>query len=486
MLRNLKLRSTIKLREVDLQQLRARAGELAGQRAALEERTAEAAAALEEITAQSSAEDRSLVEEAIKEIEEECARLERDEEENQEAIRQAEDEIATLGRQLEAAERKAEDPPVAPRAHGGHNQRESEEHSMNRMAGTPSVYRSRYSAQERAFHVAQPEIREFLTRLRGYKGVTRAITGGELTIPEVMLGLLRDNLTRYGKLYAHVTVRPIRGAGRQNVLGVPPEAVWMELKGTLNELNFSIGQVEVDGYLEGGYIPVHNALLEDSDENLFAEVFDLLGKSLGLALDKAILFGTGTKMPVGIYTRLKTTLQPAWWGENQGTFTDLSATHLQKMSSASLSDVKFFQELALKLGVADDAYSDGNLFWAMNKKTLTAIRSRAIGFNAAGALVSLVDNTLPVIGGTVETLSFMPDNLIVGGYGSLYLLAERAGTYIDASEHVKWLENTTCFRAVARYDGKPVLGEGFVACSITDAEPSDATVTFAADTANAG
>lgn len=355
---------------------------------------------------------------------------------------------------------------------------------MNRKGNGPSVYRSTYSARERAAHVARGEVKEFLSRLRDCKGVTRSISGGELTIPDIMLGLLRDNMTQYGKLYKHVAMRPVRGSGRQNILGVPPEAVWMELKGTLNELSFGFGQIEVDGFMEGGYIPVHNTLLEDSDENLFAEIMDMLGKSLALALDKAILFGTGVKMPVGIYTRLKTTAKPAWWGENQGTFTNLSTSHLLKMSSSTLEDAKFFQELALNLGAADDAYSDGNLFWAMNKSTFAKIKAKAITFNAAGALVSLMENTLPVIGGTVETLSFVPDDLIVGGYGSLYLLAERAGAKIDYSEHVKWLDNTTCFRAVARYDGKPIFGEGFVACSITNTAPSDTAVTFAPDTAN--
>ena len=89
-----------------------------------------------------------------------------------------------------------------------------------------------------------------------------------------------------------------------------------------------------------------------------------------------------------------------------------------------------------------------------------------------------------VCGGAIETLDFIPDNVIIGGYGDLYLLAERAGTTLAQSEHVRFIEDQTVFKGTARYDGVPVIPEAFVAIGIGGTKPT-ATMTFAEDTANA-
>ena len=57
---------------------------------------------------------------------------------------------------------------------------------------------------------------------------------------------------------------------------------------------------------------------------------------------------------------------------------------------------------------------------------------------------------MPIIGGEIETLEFMPDGIIAGGYGDLYLLAERAGTTVAQSEHARFTDDQTLFRATAR------------------------------------
>ena len=74
--------------------------------------------------------------------------------------------------------------------------------------------------------------------------------------------------------------------------------------------------------------------------------------------------------------------------------------------------------------------------------------------------------------------------MIVGGFGDLYLLAEREGASVAQSEHVRFIEDQTVFKGTARYDGVPVIAEGFVAIGISGAKPAANAVTFAADKAN--
>ena len=87
---------------------------------------------------------------------------------------------------------------------------------------------------------------------------------------------------------------------------------------------------------------------------------------------------------------------------------------------------------------------------------------------------------MPGIGGAIEELSFIPDGVIIGGYGDLYLLAERAGAAVGSSEHAMFIEDQTVFKGTARYDGMPVVAEGFVAIGINGTKPTANAVSFTA------
>ena len=106
-----------------------------------------------------------------------------------------------------------------------------------------------------------------------------------------------------------------------------------------------------------------------------------------------------------------------------------------------------------------------------------------VATDANGNIVSGVADRMPVVGGVIEVLPFIPDNVIIGGYFDLYLLAERAGTKFATSEHVRFLQDQTVMKGTARYDGKPSIAEGFVAIGINGTTPN-ATMAFAADSGN--
>lgn len=338
-------------------------------------------------------------------------------------------------------------------------------------------------AQRNAFF-AREDVTAFLTRTREMLGQQRAVSGAALGIPEVMLDIVRDNINRYSKLIGFVRLRQVRGKARQNIVGTVPEAVWTEMVGTLNEMTITINQVETDGYKVGGYVFVSNCYLEDDDNiGLATEILDQLGQAIGYALDKAILFGTGTKMPVGIATRLAAAEQPAWWGTNQGTFTALATTNVVKANTAAKNGEEFYADLITALGVADPKYSNGTPVWVCNHKTHVALQCKALAFNSAAALTAGVTSEMPIIGGKIVELDFVPDNEIIGGYMDLYLLAEREGTTLEQSTEVKFIEDQTAFKATSRYDGKPVRGEAFVVVRYDNVAPVT-SATFAADSAN--
>lgn len=459
-----------------LEVLRKKDTEFVTRKEAITTREAELEAAVNELTAESTVEEKAVVDESVTAFEADQEALATEETENGVEKKKLEDEIKDIQKELDEIDSRAATPPTTRT-----EEREKKQGGDTRMRG--NGFFVGMNVEQRSALLARDEVKDFLSRTRGLLGQQRAVTGAELTIPEVMLDLLRDNLHRYSKLIAKIRLKPVAGKARQTVAGTIPEGIWMEAIGKLNELAISFNQIEVDGYKVGGFVPIPNSTLEDSDLNLANEIMDALGQAIGFAVDKAILYGTGVKMPVGIATRLAQIVEPGTWGTNAPTWVNLSVTNLLKFASAAMTPVDFFAALMLNLGVAKPNYAAGGTFWCMNRKTRMLIISKAITFNAAGAIVAGTMGTMPVEGGEIVELDFIPDNDIIGGFGSLYLLAERAGAQFAASEHVRFIEDQTVFKGTARYDGAPAIGAGFVALNIANVVPTT-TMAFGADNAN--
>lgn len=339
------------------------------------------------------------------------------------------------------------------------------------------------NAQERTEFFANENVKNFLQRVRELGFEKRAVKGADLTIPTEILDLIRENIMDYSKLVRRVRLRTVSGKARQTVMGTVPEAVWTEMCAKLNEIDFGFTQTEVDGYKVGGVIYICKATLEDSDYDLAVEIITALGIAIGIALDKAILYGFGTKMPLGIVTRLEQTSEPSDYPANARTWVDLHTSNVITIDSGK-TGLEFFKEIVAAGGKAKNKYARGTKFWAMNENTYTKVKIEAMNFNMAGAIVSVQDGTMPVAGGDIEVLSedIIADNNIVCGYGELYLLAERAGSEFERSDQYKFAEDQVAFKGSARYDGEPVIAEGFVSIGLGSAPAKSAT--FAGDKAN--
>lgn len=419
-------------------------------------------------------------------VEEEIEKFTQEKEEKEAEIDRLEEEIVEIEAELEKLERKK--PEIE-------NKRNNEKmigggKEMNigvNIRALPKNVRAVDALPEATRHeiVQREDVKEFLGRLRECGENKRSISGAELNIPVVLLDLISENMFRYSKLVNRVRVREVAGEARQTIAGTVPEAVWTEMCGAINELDFVFNQVTLDGYKVAGYVPVCNSILEDTDDiNLASWIVEMLSESIGLAKDKAILYGKGAanNMPMGIVTRLAQSSAPAGYPASAPEWVDLSTSNIKQVAS-SLTGAEFWAALMLATGNTYTPYARGNMFWAMNSKTLATLKSKAITFTASGDVVANVYDTLPIITGDVDVLEFMPDGDIVGGYGDLYLWAQRAGLVIDESVHVQFIQDNTVFRGKERADGEPVVPGAFVAINIMG-QAVTTSMTFAADKAN--
>ena len=486
MLRQLLLTRKIAAKEAELEKLKAERAELDEKRQALNTREAELEAAVNEITEETSEEDRAAVDAEVHEFEGHVAEADAAEAANEEAQVNLQGEIDALQRELDEVNAKATAQAAAPAetAPAAAPEEIEAEDIRSERKGKPMIRKLFRTAQERAAFLAREDVKNYLSEVRAAIREKRAITNAGLTIPEVMLELIRHEIAQASKLLPFVRVRSVGGKARQNVSGAIPEGVWTEMCANINELTIAFNQVEVDGYKVGGYIAICNAVLEDSDYDLAAEIISAIGGAIAKALDKAILFGTGTKMPIGIATRLAQTSQPASWGANAPAWTDLHTSNIKTLNIASSSGAEFFATLIENLGIAKDYYNVGGLFWVMNRKTHIKLMTKALAFNSAAALVANTE-FMPVLGGTIVEFDDdqIADNEIIGGFGGNYLLAERAGIEFASSDIPLFLQDQTVFKGTARYDGMPVAGEAFVIVNFANTSPTT-TADFADDEAN--
>ena len=453
--------------------------ELAGKIAATAERRAawktreeRAETALGEMDDNTTAEERSAFETECSEIEAEDTAITAEETAQNTRASEIEEELTKLRGELEELNTRAKQAAEPPK-----HQNKGAESTM-RITGNPNAeYRERLRAM-----AALPETRTFLGDIRN---IVRGITNAPLTVPVHVLPLLREKVEQYSKLLKYTNFQSIRGDAKQPILAAPPEAVWTVNTGKINEVNLGLYGINLGSHKISAYVGIPNPYIEDSDENLLDIALTAIGQGIGIGLDKAILYGTGTNMPVGIITRLTASAKPAWWDTLMtGDFTDLTA-NVGKQSAESVTGDALLKELFTGLGKAVDVTGTGKKFWAMSEKTKTGLLVLAMNYSAPGAIVSGINNEMPIIGGAIETLDFMPDDVIAGGYGGGYSLVERSGAKLVSSEHVKILDDVTVLIGSARYDGVPGIGKSFAAFSLSQTAVSAGAVTFTKDNANA-
>ena len=433
--------------------------------------------------------EEAQTEEEQQTVSEQVEAFETEKTEHEESKARLNEEIAGLENELSATET---DPPVrteAPVKKPIRKERKGVEMITRDIRKLPMSVRvfDSLPMETRESIVEREDVKAFLSKIRSMKGSTRAITGGDLEIPVVFLELISENMYRYSKLLNRVRVRSVPGQARQTIAGTVPEAIWTEMCGAINELSFVFNQVTLDGYKVAGYVPVCNSLLEDTVSNLdlASWIVEMISESIGLAEDKAILYGKGASshMPLGIVTRLAQEDQPSGYPANAPAWVDLHESNILSINGDSMNGAQFWSALTLAAGNTFTRYSRGNQFWAMNSRTYAKLKSKLITFTASGDIVANLYGNLPIITGDVDVLEFIPDGDIIGGYGDLYVWADRADIRIDQSEHVQFIQDNTVFRGKARADGMPIIPGAFVAININNTSVTTA-MDFAADTAN--
>lgn len=418
MLKQLKIAKAIEIKRTKLQEIETKI-------AAILKRSEDAEKALEEAK---SEEDIKTVEAEITEIEKEQGEVEIEK-------KTIEAEITDLETELEDVKERA-----AKTNKENQTRSKGEIESMNRLQVRELLKNGEYYKRS--------DVVEFYNQFKNL----RAVTGGELTIPEVIVNRIMDMLGDYSTLYPLVDKIQVKGTARILIDTDTTPASWVEQNAALPVSDVgTLAYLDFDGFKVGKVTFVDNYLLQDSVINLDEYVSKKIARAISLALDIAILSGTGAagKQPSGIV--------PAIPVGNQ-------------VSVAADAPVV---EFVKPIGLIDTGLdSVGEITAVMRRATYyNHFLEMSINVNADGEVVGRLPNLVrpDILGIPVVFNNSMAVDEVVFGEFEKYTLVERENIAIDNSEHVRFVEDQMAFRGKGRFDGKPTKPEAFVLLTITPA-----------------
>lgn len=293
-----------------------------------------------------------------------------------------------------------------------------------------------------------PEVREFYEKFKNL----RSVTGGELTIPQVIVNRILDIVGDYTTLYPRVDKIRVSGTARILIDTDTTPAQWIEMKDPIPTGDVgTITNVDFDGFKLGKVVFVDNYLLQDSIINIDDYVVRKIARALAKALDLAILKGQGSsqKQPEGIIPKIPETNKETVVADNKLL-------------------VNLLKNVAL-IDTGEDSY--GEIVAVMKRQTYyNRLLEYTINVNSEGNVVGKLPNlTQPDLCGLPVVFNQNMDvDQILFGVLDQYTMVLREDISIDRSEHVKFVEDQMAFRGKGRFDGKPVRPEAFALVTIVD------------------
>jgi HK97 family phage major capsid protein len=418
MLKQLKIAKAIEIKRNKLKELETKMG-------AIKKRSDDTQAALEE----------AKTEEDIKTVEAEITEIEKEQGEVEIEKKTIEAEITELETELEdVKERESKATKTKQTRDKG-----DVEH-MNRMQVRELLKSGEYYKRS--------DVVEFYERFKNL----RAVTGGELLIPEVIVNRIMDILGDYSTIYNLVDRIQVKGTARILIDTDTTPATWVEQNASLPTGDVgTLAYLDFDGFKVGKVTFVDNYLLQDSVINLDQYVVQKIARAISLALEISILNGTGLvgKQPTGIIPSIPV------------------GNQVNVVEGSPIAD--FVKPIGL-IDTGEDVV--GEITAIMRRSTYYAhFLEMTINTNANGEIVGRLPNLVrpDILGIPVVFSNHMAVDEVLYGEFDKYTLVERENISIDNSEHVRFVEDQMAFRGKGRFDGKPTKPEAFALITITPA-----------------
>ena len=272
--------------------------------------------------------------------------------------------------------------------------------------------------------------------LEGYR--TRSIANGGILIPQALVDMIETDLPDIGTVRKLVTCKTVAGDLEVVLKSDAGLGSWISQSSPIPLSAITFTSVVFGAYKCGAFIDIPNELLADSFVNLGNYIVEDLTQQIANSIDNAIINGTGNGQPTGI---LK----------------DLTPI----VSDGSIADI-----LSGLVRLNKKAKTRSAL---MNRETYDRhILPQTLLPTSAGQYVAFSVNHQPYLpaGIAVYFSDYVPDDTIIIGDFSKYILVERQGLTTATTKEFQFQTDETSFKAVKRVDGKVVINDSAKPCFI--------------------
>ncbi|OUM85693.1 MAG: hypothetical protein BAA01_09500 [Bacillus thermozeamaize] len=318
----------------------------------------------------------------------------------------------------------------------------------------PQGEQRNFEGMERDAILATPEYRSaYLKRLLGrdlteveQRVLTTAANSAGAAVPTTTLNKIIDKLRQTSALFPRITVSYVPGNLSLVVANAKNAAAWKAEGTDGTPADDTVVSVNLAGYELIKLVEISAAAQAMTIDAFEAYIASEIGRQMAIAVENAILNGTGSGQPTGILTGI------TW---------DANNSHEWAAGSAITYD-----DLVDGLALLPTMYHPNAVF-VMNRKMLfggvrkikTDDKQPIFTYNPQDAARN------SILGYPVIVDDYMPDNTILLGDFSYYYWNFAQAPTIETSRDAGFRSGKVVYRGLAVADGKPALAEAFVKIS---------------------
>lgn len=297
--------------------------------------------------------------------------------------------------------------------------------------------------------VASPEYRSaYLKWLQGrdltdaeQRALTTAADSAGPAVPTQTLNMIIDKMRQTSALFPRVNVSYVPGNLSIVVANAKNAAMWKPEGQDGTPADDTVVNVTLTGYELIKLVEISAAAQAMTIDAFEAYIASEIGRQIAIAVENAILNGSGSGEPTGILSGIT-------WDANNSTTWDTAVDYDNLVDGLALLPTMYHN----------------NAVFVMNRKMLfggirkikTSDKQPIFAYNPQDRAA------MTILGYPVILDDYMPDDTILLGDFSYYYLNFAQAPTIDVSREAGFKSGKVTYRGLAVADGKPALAEAFV------------------------
>lgn len=282
----------------------------------------------------------------------------------------------------------------------------------------------------------------------------RGFTNLTVTLPTTIFDRVFEDLEQSHPLLSEITFQNTTAVTEWIIRKTNCEAAWW---GSLTdsvkkELQHGFDKVKTDMYKLSAFMPVSKAMLDLGPEWLDRYVRTVLSEAMALALESAIVAGTGKDQPIGMIKDLKGAVVDKVYPDKAATpLTDLSPATLGKSVMAPLTKngTRAVPSVLILVNPLD--------YWEKIFSATTFLTQQG----------TYVFGVMPIPAKIVQSVA-VPQGKMIAGMAKDYFMGVGSGQKIEYSDEYKFIDDERTYLAKQYATGEPKDNDSFLLFDISN------------------